>query len=155
MLHELTYSLMAHLKAQVPELTDVVWIYDGVALTGKIKPFGTVEQMQSNTEFIAKAREYYATNYRFQIGLHAKTIAERSRLQERVRTALLMAEIELLETTWPSPAPLAIGHFYCDVNSEVPIPVESATDETNKHRVYFDVEVYVQRRNDGGNTFEQ
>lgn len=154
MLHELTYSLIAHLKAQVPELTEVTWIYDGVALTGKVKPFGTIEQMQSNTEFIAKAREYYATNYRFQIGLHAKSIAERSRLQERFRTALMMPEIELLDTTRPSPPP-AIGFFYCDVNSEVPIPVESATDETNKHRVYFDVEVYVQRRNDGGNTFEQ
>lgn len=153
MLHELTYSIITHLKTQVPEFTDVVWIFDGVSLSGKTKPFGTVEQMQSNNEILAKEREYYATTYRFQIGLHASTIGERSKLQDRVRTALLQPDIELLDTSQPFPLP-TVGFFYCDVTAEVPIPVESVSDETNKHRVYFDVEVYVQSKN-GGNTFEQ
>lgn len=154
MIHNLTYSIITHLKTQISELTEVVWIFDGVSLTGKTKPFGTVEQMQANTQIIAKEREFYETIYRFQVGLHAKTIAERSRLQEHVKMALLQPNIPYLDTSKPSPPP-AIGFFYCDVLSEVPVPVESATDETNKHRVYFDVEVYVQRRNDGGTTFTQ
>lgn len=153
MIHNLTYSLIAHLKAQVIELKDVVWIYDGISLTGRLKPFGTVEQMQANTLVTAKAREYYETIYRFQVGLHANSISERSKLQERVKLALLQPNIPYFDTSGPSP--IADGFFYCDVNSEVPVPVESATDETNKHRTYFDVEVYVQRRNDGGTNYEQ
>lgn len=152
MIHSLTYSLIAHLETQVNELTDVVWIYDGISLTSKVKPFGTVEQMQANTNVIAKEREYYETTYRFQVGLHANSISERSKLQERVKIALLQSNIPYLDTSGPSP--IADGFFYCDVNSEVPIPVESATDETNKHRVYFDVEVYIQRKN-GGTNYEQ
>jgi hypothetical protein len=145
MIHNLTHSIIAHLKAQVSELTDVVWIYDGVSLSKKAKPFGSVEQMQANTNVITKEREYYETTYRFQVGLYAKSISERSKIQEKVKTALLQPNITYFDTSGPSPN--ANGFFYCDVTSEVPVPVESATDETNKHRVYFDVEVYVQRKN--------
>lgn len=152
MLHDLTYSLIAHLKSQVSDLTEVLWIYDGISLTKKAKPFSTVEQMQANTNIIAKERDYYETTYRFQVGLHAKSISERSKLQERVKLALLQADIPYMDTSGPSPS--ANGFFYCDVLSEVPVPVESATDETNKHRVYFDVEVYMQRKN-GGTNYEQ
>jgi hypothetical protein len=152
MIHSLTYSIIAHLKSQVTELTDVVWIYDGVSLSKKAKPFGTVEQMQANTNVIAKERSYYETTYRFQVGLHADTISERSKLQERVKLALLQPNITYFDTREPTPS--ANGFFYCDVLSEVPVPVESATDETNKHRVYFDVEIYVQRKN-GETNYEQ
>lgn len=152
MIHNLTYSLIAHLKTQVSELTDVVWIYDGISLSEKVKPFSSVEQMQANTNVITKEREYYETIYRFQVGLHARSISERSKLQERVKIALLQPNIQYFDTSGPSPS--ANGFFYCDVTSEVPVPVESATDETNKHRVYFDVEVYVQRKN-GATNYEQ
>lgn len=152
MIHNLTYSLIAHLKAQVAELTDVIWVYDGISLSEKVKPFSTVEQMQSNTNIIAKEREYYETTYRFQVGLNAKSVSERSKLQERVKLALLQPNITYFDTNGPSPS--ANGFFYCDVLSEVPVPVESVTDETNKHRVYFDVEIYVQRKN-GETHYEQ
>jgi hypothetical protein len=152
MIHNLTYSLIAHLKAQVSGLTDVVWIYDGIALTSKVKPFSTVEQMQANTSVIAKERSYYETIYRFQVGLHANTISERSKLQERVKLALLQPNITYFDTSGSTPS--ASGFFYCDVLSEVPVPVESVTDLTNKHRVYFDVEIYVQRKN-GETDYEQ
>jgi hypothetical protein len=152
MIHSLTYSLVTHLKAQVTELTDVVWIYDGITLTKKVKPFGTIEQMQANTNIIAKERDYFETTYRFQVGLNARSVSERSNLQERVKLALLQPNITYFDTSGPSPS--ANGLFYCDVLSEVPIPVESVTDETNKHRVYFDVEVYVQRKN-GETHYEQ
>jgi hypothetical protein len=152
MIHNLTYSILSHLKTQVTELTDVVWIYDGVSLTKKSKPFGTIEQMQANTSIIAKERDYYETIYRFQVGLYAKSASERAKLQERVKLALLQPNITYFDTNGPSP--IADGFFYCDVLSEVPVPVESATDETNKHRVYFDVEVYIQRKN-GETNFEQ
>jgi hypothetical protein len=73
-------------------------------------------------------------------------------MQERVKLALLQPNLTYFDTNGPSPS--ANGFFYCDVLSEVPIPVESVTDETNKHRVYFDVEIYVQRKN-GETNYEQ
>lgn len=152
MIHSLTYSIITHLKSQITELTDVVWIYDGISLSQKAKPFGSVEQMQANTNVITKEREYYETTYRFQVGLYAKSISERSKLQEKVKATLLQPDITYFDTSGPSPS--ANGFFYCDVTSEVPVPVESATDKTNQHRTYFDVEIYVQRKN-GATNYEQ
>jgi hypothetical protein len=152
LLHEITYSIIAHLKAQVMELNDVVWMYDGVSLTGRAKPFASVEQMPSNTNVIAKERSYYETTYRFQIGLYAESVSQRSRLEDSIRRALLQPNITLLNTSqFP---PTEAGFFYCDVMASTPMPVESATDETNKHRLYFDVGVYTEFKN-GGTTFKQ
>lgn len=151
MLHALQYSIITHLKS-ISELTEVVWMYDGVSLTGKTKPFATVEQMQDNMEIIAKEREYYETIYRFQIGLMAKSVSDRAKLQEKIRKALLQPNIQLFNTDGPTPT--SAGFFYCDVTAVTPIPVEDIADETNKHKVYFDVEVPVQVRN-GVAKFEQ
>jgi hypothetical protein len=152
MLHELTYSIIAHLKAEVDELNDVVWMYDGVSLTGRAKPFASVEQMQSNTNVITKERSYYETTYRFQVGLFADSVSQRSRLEDSIRRTLLQPNITLLNTSqFP---PTEAGSFYCGVLAATPMPVESASDETNKHRLYFDIEVYAEFKN-GANTFKQ
>lgn len=151
MLHALQYSIITHLKS-ISELTEVVWIFDGVSLSGKTKPFATVEQMQDNTEILAKEREYYETIYRFQVGLRAKSVSDRAKLQEKIRTALLQPNIPLFNTDGPTPT--SAGFFYCDVTAVTPIPVEDIADETNKYKVYFDVEVPVQVRN-GVAKFEQ
>jgi hypothetical protein len=152
MLHEITYSIIAHLKAQISELNDAVWMYDGVSLTGRAKPFASVEQMPSSTNVIAKEREYYETTYRFQIGLYATSVSQRTKLEEALRKTLLQPNIKLLDTSQFPPS--EAGFFYCDVLAATPIPAESTADETNKHRLYFDVEVYAEFRN-GGTTFKQ
>jgi hypothetical protein len=152
MLHELTYSIIAHLKAEIDEMNDVVWMYDGVSLTGRAKPFASVEQMQSNTNVMAKERSFYETTYRFQVGLYADSVSQRSRLEDSIRRSLLQPNITLLNTSlFP---PTEAGSFYCDVLATTPMPVESASDETNKHRLYFDVEVYTEFKN-GIDTFKQ
>ena len=141
MLHELTYSIITHLKAEVSELNDVVWMYDGVSLTGRAKPFASVEQMPSGHEMLAAGRTTYDDTYRFQIGLMATSISERSRLSDKMKNALRQPNLTLYQTS-QFPA-TEIGFFNCDVLAVTPMPVESATDETNKHRVYLDVEVSV------------
>jgi len=152
MLHALQYSIIRHLDDTVPELTEVVWLYDGVTLTGKTKPFAVVEQMQDDTTILAKERAYYETIYRFQIGMMARSSSERAKLQEKIRKALLQPNIPLFNTDGPTPT--SSGFFYCDVTAVTPMPVENMADETNKHKVYFDVEVPVQLRN-GSDQFEQ
>jgi hypothetical protein len=141
MLHEITYSIVAHLKAELPVLKDVVWVYDGISLSGRAKPFATVEQMQSGHEVLASGRTDYDDTYRFQIGLMATSVSERSRLSDAMLKVLRQPHIALYSTSRLPPS--VAGFFDCDVLAVTPMPVETVTDETNKHRVYLDVEVSV------------
>jgi hypothetical protein len=152
LLNDITYSILAHIETEVSELTDVVQIYDGVTLTNRMKPFGTIEQMPSSIGVIAKERSYYEKTYRYQIGLYAQSLSQRMKLEEAIEQALLQPNISLLNTSQFPPA--EAGFFYCDVLATTPMPAESPADETNKHKVYFDVEVYTEFRN-GDNTFKQ
>lgn len=127
-------------------------MYDGIALTGRTKPYVTVEQMQENMDVLAKERAYYEVIYRFQIGLRTNSISERSRLTEEVRKALMQPNIQLFKTD--GPAPVSAGFFYCDITAVVPMPVDEMANDTDKHRVYFDVEVPAIYRN-GNDQFEQ
>ena len=145
MLHALTYSIIKHLDTQVTELTEVVWMYDGVSLTGRVKPFSTVEQMPEASDDIAAGRTDFEEVYRFQIGLHANSVSERSKISEKVKSALRQTNITFYDTTGPTP--VSAGFFVCDVNAVTPIPVEDSADNTNKHRVYFDVGVTIYRGN--------
>jgi hypothetical protein len=123
------------------ELNEVVWMYDGVSLTGRAKPFASVEQMPSGHELLAAGRITYDDIYRFQIGLMATSVSERSRLSDKIITALRQPNLTLYQTSqFP---PTEVGFFNCDVLAVTPMPVESASDETNQHRVYLDVEVSV------------
>lgn len=151
MLHAIQYSLITYLENEIESLTEVKWMFDGVSLSKSVKPFATVEQMPDNTEVLSKER-FYETIYRFQVGLFANSVSERSALQEKIRSSLLKPNIPLFKTEGPTPE--SAGFFYCDVIAATPMPVEELADETNKHRVYFDVEVPVTFRN-GNAQFEQ
>jgi hypothetical protein len=135
------YSLQHSLITHIADKTDikVVWIYDGVKLP-KSKAFIAVEQMQNNTSVISKQREAVRTLYRFQIGLFATSATDRAIKQDELKRILLFDEIELLDATTPG---RSLGFFNADITAEVPMPAEDVSDETKKHRVYFDIEVDV------------
>lgn len=145
MQHAITFSILEHLRNQVPEASEVLWVYDGISLSNRAKPFLTVEQMQTDNELLAAGREDFEETYRFQIGLRARNISERSRLSDLVTAVLRQKNIPLLDTRQlPSPV---IGVFVCDVLAVTPMQSEDLANDTDKHRVYFDVAVEVQRRN--------
>lgn len=137
MQHEIHYSLKRHLEtafAGVP----VVWIYDGVVLP-TVKPFITVEQLQNNNAILSKGRESIETIFRFQIGLYAKSSTDKARMQSQIVQAINFERITLYQTL-QSPVS-AVGFFDAFVTNVVPMPAEATDSETNKHKVYFDVEV--------------
>jgi hypothetical protein len=145
MQHAITYSILEHLRNQVPEASEVLWVYDGISLSNRAKPFLTVEQMQTDNDLLAAGREDYEETYRFQIGLRARNISERSRLSDLVTAVLRQKNIPLLDTRQlPSPV---IGVFICDVLAVTPMQSEDLANDTDKHRTYFDVAVEIQRRN--------
>ncbi|MDQ0270723.1 hypothetical protein [Cytobacillus purgationiresistens] len=112
-----------------------VWLYDGVTLP-TVRPLLIVEQMQNNNALISKQRRV-ETTYRYQIGLYAATIRERSLLQDEVKKAL-REKIELISATTPGEK---LGYFYALVTGETPITPDDSSDKSKYHRVYFDVEV--------------
>jgi hypothetical protein len=132
----LQHSLRTHITAKTG--INTVWVYDGVKLP-TTKPFITIEQMQNNTTVISKHREAVRTIYRFQIGLFATSAADRSRKQDELKRVLLFDKIELIDAT----SSTSLGFFNADITAEVPMPAEDVSDETRKHRIYFDVEVDV------------
>ena len=153
MIHALTYSLIQYLKTKAPELTEVVWMYDNITLTGKTKPFATVEQLDEDSETLAAGREDFEEIYRFQIGLHTRSVGERSKMSDKAKVALRQSDIPFLDTT--GPAPVSAGFFVCDVTGVTPIPIKDVEDETNTHRVYLDVAVTVYRQNNDVINFTQ
>jgi hypothetical protein len=133
----LQHSLRLHISAKTG--INTVWIFDGVKLP-TTKPFITIEQMQNNTTVISKQREAVRTIYRFQIGLFASSATDRAHKQDELKRVLLFDKIELIEATTPG---TSLGFFNASITAEVPMPAEDVSDETNKHRVYFDVEIDV------------
>ncbi|SET69193.1 hypothetical protein SAMN05216389_12110 [Oceanobacillus limi] len=131
---ELGYSIQVFLedKTGIPS----VLIYDGIKLPDE-KPFITVEQMQNNLTAISKQNESIATTFRFQLGLYARTHAERSSKQDEIRELFLFEDIPLYNET----GGLTSGFFNVSITNEVPIIPEDISDQTRMHRLYFDIEV--------------
>lgn len=137
MQHEIHYSLKRHLETTFAGVT-VVWVYDGVALP-TVKPFITVEQMQNNNEILSKGRESLQTVFRFQIGLYAANSTQKSRMQSELSNAINFERITLYQTSITPVS--AVGFFDAFVTSVVPMPAEVTEAETQKHKVYFTVEI--------------
>lgn len=155
MRHALTYSLIDHLRTQVPEVSGrVTWMYDGVSLTGTEKPFLTIESITENDVLLAAGRRDFAETYAWQIGVRARSMAERERLTETVKTALRQRDIPFVDTRGGAPAESG-QTFVADVIRTVPMPSDNMANETDRHRTYVDVEVSLQRINGDGLNFEQ
>lgn len=137
MQHEIHYSLKRHLESKFAGVP-VVWIYDGVALPA-VKPFITIEQMQNNNAILSKGRESLQTIFRFQIGLYAKDSTSKARMQSQIKQAINFEQITLYNTA-TSPA-IASGFFDAFVTNEVAIPAEVTESDTQKHKVFFTVEI--------------
>lgn len=127
---DLTHSLRAYLEVSTGIKS--VWIFDGVKLPVE-RPLITVEQMQNNNELISKQGSF-GTTFRWQVGLTATSIRERSILQDTIRERL-MKNIELISATSGD----KLGFFNVFITAETPISPEDISDKTSYHRIYFDV----------------
>lgn len=155
MIHAFTYSIVEHLRNQIPEIGGrAIWKYDGVTLTGREKPFITVEQLVDTNEAIAAGRRDYSETLALQVGVFTRSVAERSQLSYAVAQALRQTHIPFYDTSGAAPI-LTSQTFVADVTDITPMPPEDINDETNRHRVYIDVEIAYLRTNNDGLAFTQ
>lgn len=128
-------------------------MYDGMSLSDKKKPYAVVEQMREFSSNIASGRRDYEETFNFQIGVYAKSGSDRTRLSEKLKRALKSEQIPFFDTS--GSAPVSVGFFVCDITFITPMRVEDSGDNTNKHRVYFDIEISVYRNNGDEISFTQ
>lgn len=112
--------------------------YDGFKMPDE-KPFALIEYRQNNNEQLSKRREAIQTIFRLQLGIFAETSWQLSEYKERLRNLFLFSEVPL----YNSDGILTDSVFLFEPDfNEVPMPADDLTNQTNRHRMYFDLEVH-------------
>jgi hypothetical protein len=144
--YDVTYSLRMALESDVPELNDVQMIYEGVDITTIPKPFATVEYLQGLPELMAAGRTSYLDTYNFQVGVFARDINERHRLEAKIRKVIRKSEghplYEFDEQTGTFVDTGKLVPF--DENGFTPVGNDDNSANTYDFHGYFDVgfEIY-------------
>lgn len=139
----LIYSLKKALENEL-ELPSII-IYDGVRLP-KNKPFTTVQQMSNNNNILSKQRETVSTTYGFRVALYEETSSSRMVGQERISDLFLFNNLPLYNVD----GTLSDRVFEVEVEAEVPLDASDLTDDTNAHRVYFEIYILNTRHKNRG-----
>lgn len=113
-------------------------VYDGYKFP-ETRPLVTIEPMQNNHVSLSKQREAIQSIYRFQIGLRANNAVELAQLQERITNAFLFEKIPYFNTQVSVDEP--VGFFVVDLTAVVPMPAEDINKHSDRHKVYFDIEI--------------
>ncbi|PFP97690.1 hypothetical protein COK06_13190 [Bacillus cereus] len=131
--NDVMYSLKKTLEGFAP----TTWIYDGVSLTGKAKPFLTVESLTGTVDRYSK--DNYARNHLIQIGVYSDAVSNRNELQDKIIDRLERHPIDLYNTS--SKVPNLIGFLYAEVSSCEPIPQTDSTQVTAKHLSFITIRI--------------
>jgi hypothetical protein len=140
--YDVTYSLRVALENEVPELNDVVLMRDGVTLTGRPKPFATVQYLQGGGDLVSAGRTSYVDTYRFQIGVFANDVSELHRLETKIRNDVIREPYGhdlyvFNEVT--GVFDLTTDTFTLSDDGFTPISNDDSSDETYANHGYFDV----------------
>ncbi|PFA75808.1 hypothetical protein [Bacillus cereus] len=130
-------DVMYSLKKTLEEFAPTTWMYDGVSLTGKAKPFLTVESLTGTIDRYSK--DNYVRNHLIQIGVYSDTVSNRNELQDRIIDRLERRPIDLYNTSLK--VPTLIGFLYAEVSSCEPIPQVDVTQVTAKHLSFITIRI--------------
>ncbi|HDR7641238.1 hypothetical protein [Bacillus wiedmannii] len=130
-------DVMYSLKKALEEFAATTWIYDGVSLTGKAKPFLTVESLTGTIDRYSK--DNYTRNHLIQIGVYSDTVSNRNELQDKIIDRLERRPIDLYNTS--SKVPKLIGFLHAEVSSCEPIPQVDVTQVTAKHLSFITIRI--------------
>ncbi len=128
---------MYSLKKALEEFAPTTWVFDGVSLTGKPKPFLTIESLTGTIDRYSK--DNYARNHLIQIGVYSDTVSNRNEIQDRIIDRLDRRPIDLYDTS--SKTPTLVGFLYAEVSSFEPIPQESTEQVTAKHLSFITITI--------------
>lgn len=135
------------LKINLEGLTNIstLILYDGIELP-KEKPFITIDQLTNTFDNVSKQRESVRTNHNFRVGIFAKTLRNRLEIQQSLRDIFSFQSLTLYDEEGTDSG----KEFEISEMNEIPLSAEDISRETDKHRVYFDIEIQEIRHKNRG-----
>ncbi|KAA0823486.1 MULTISPECIES: hypothetical protein [Bacillus] len=133
MLNDVMYSLKKLLDVFAP----TTWIYDGVSVSGKDKPFITIEDLSGTISRYSK--ENFSRNHLIQVGVYADKIFDRNDLQDRIINRFEKGSIDLYDTSKKNPE--RIGFFNAKVKDFEPLSQKDVEILTAKHLSFITITI--------------
>lgn len=119
--------------------------FDGINLP-EGEAFVLIKPRSNMYQNIAKARETIRTTYRFEVGIFARSLAERAELQDE------MDELFTFETMplYTDEGMLTSRSVEIEIVNQVPLYPEDVSSETKMHRTYFNLEIPINKHKNRG-----
>ncbi|EKS8378793.1 hypothetical protein QC477_004959 [Bacillus cereus] len=133
MLNDVMYSLKKLLDVFAP----TTWIYDGVSVSGKEKPFITIEDLSGTISRFSK--ENFSRNHLIQVGVYADKVFDRNDLQDRIINRFEKGSIDLYDTSKKNPE--RIGFFNAKVKDFEPLSQKDVEILTAKHLSFITITI--------------
>ncbi|MDF9529486.1 hypothetical protein [Bacillus cereus] len=133
MLNDVMYSLKKLLDVFAP----TTWIYDGVSVSGKDKPFITIEDLSGTISRFSK--ENFSRNHLIQVGVYADKVFDRNDLQDRIINRFEKGSIDLYDTSQLNPE--RIGFFNAKVKDFEPLSQKDVEILTAKHLSFITITI--------------
>ncbi|TKH79725.1 hypothetical protein [Bacillus cereus] len=133
MLNDVMYSLKKLLDGFAP----TTWIYDGVSVSGKDKPFITIEDLSGTISRYSK--ENFSRNHLIQVGVYADKVFDRNDLQDRIINRFEKGSIDLYDTSKKNPE--RIGFFNAKVKDFEPLSQKDVEILTAKHLSFITITI--------------
>ncbi|MGI8277366.1 hypothetical protein [Bacillus mycoides] len=133
MLNDVMYSLKKSLDVFAP----TTWTYDGVSVSGKDKPFITIEDLSGKIDRYSK--ENFSRDHLIQVGVYADKVFDRNDLQDKLINRFEQDSIDLYDTSKKNPN--RIGFFNAKVSSFEPISQKDIEHLTAKHLSFITITI--------------
>ncbi|RGP97368.1 hypothetical protein [Bacillus sp. ISO11] len=133
MLNDVMYSLKKLLDVFAP----TTWIYDGVSVSGKDKPFITIEDLSGTISRFSK--ENFSRDHLIQVGVYADKVFDRNDLQDKLINRFEKGSIDLYNTSKKNPE--RIGFFNAKVKDFEPLSQKDVEILTAKHLSFITITI--------------
>lgn len=131
----LAYSLKKFIESKTG-INSVIH-FDGLR-TPEEKPFTIIKQRSTQTRFISKRKETALNTYSYEVGLFDKSLHERSKHQDELHKLFMFEDIPLYNREGEK---VEGAYFTVIVENQTTLDAEDISDETRRHRMYFDLEI--------------
>ncbi|MGR5990158.1 hypothetical protein ACT7C6_09570 [Bacillus paranthracis] len=133
MLNDVMYSL----KQALDVLAPTTWVYDGVSVSGKDKPFITIEDLSGQIDRFSK--DNFSRDHLIQVGVYADKVFDRNDLQDKLINRFEKDSIDLYDTGKKNPN--RIGFFNVEVKSFAPLSQAGVENLTAKHLSFITITI--------------
>lgn len=128
---------MYSLKKALDMFAPTTWVYDGVSVSGKDKPFITIEDLSGTINRFSK--ENFSRNHLIQVGVYADKVFDRNDLQDRIINRFEKGSVDLYDTSKKNPE--RIGFFNAEVKNFEPLSQKDVEVLTAKHLSFITITI--------------